>query len=261
MLHSTADPIFNTCLNGLTIAQISDTHIDATARPSSYTQQNVREQLQAVLHILARRELDLLVLSGDLAAKSGEIEAYCWLRAVLEQMACPYIVMAGNHDDVENMARVFDFLPGDITDRMLYFNRSIKGKSLFFLDSASYQIPAQQLDWLSAQVQGMTESALLFIHHPPLLCRCQFMDTYYPLQNIDEVWPRLVDLQPIKHIFCGHYHTDLTITCAGKQVYLTPSTMMQIDRDKPKFTLAHARPGWRMIEWSATKLCTYVEYL
>ena len=245
----------------LTIAQISDTHIEATAELSSYTQLDVRKQLQTVLQELAKKRLDLLVISGDLAANAGEIEAYFWIKEALKIMPCPYIIMAGNHDDVKNLALVFDLPPSDTIGNELCFSRVIKGKRLFFLDSSSYKIPISQLNWLQNHVQNPVEPALLFIHHPPLLCDCQFMDTHYPLKNIDKVWPQLVHLQAIEHIFCGHYHTDLTVTQAGKQVHLTPSTMMQIDRDNPKFTIAHTRPGWRMIEWSEEKVHTYVEYL
>lgn len=245
----------------LTIAQISDTHIEATAGLSSYTQLDVREQLLAVLRRLAQKRLDLLVISGDLAAKAGEIEAYFWIREALKILPCPYLVMAGNHDNVKNMAFVFDLSPDDIINDMLCFSRVIAGKRLFLLDSSSYKISSQQLNWLHNQVRDNTAPALLFVHHPPLLCGCQFMDNYYPLQNIDEVWSQLANLRAIEHIFCGHYHTDLTIIHDGKYVHITPSTMAQIDRDNPKFVIAHTRPGWRMIEWSKEKVYTYVEFL
>jgi Icc protein len=105
------------------------------------------------------------------------------------------------------------------------------------------------------------ETVLLFVHHPPLLCGCQFMDSHYPLQNREEVWTQLQCLPAIEHIFCGHYHTDTTVVRDGKQIHVTPSTMMQIDRDTPTFAIAHTRPGWRIIEWSTRKVHTYVEYL
>ncbi|OQW90460.1 MAG: hypothetical protein BWK79_19795, partial [Beggiatoa sp. IS2] len=118
----------NKMSDNLTIAQISDTHIDATARLNSYTQLDVREQLHTVLQALAQKKLDLLILSGDLAATAGEIEAYSWIQGALKIMPCPYIVMAGNHDDVKNMALVFNLPANDITGNMLYFKRNIKGK-------------------------------------------------------------------------------------------------------------------------------------
>jgi len=65
----------------LMMAQVSDMHIGPTDTP--YRGISSRQQLVAVLQILAKKPLDLLILSGDLAAAAGEIESYRWLQQVL----------------------------------------------------------------------------------------------------------------------------------------------------------------------------------
>ncbi len=245
--------------NNLTIAQVTDLHIG----PDDVLYRGIkgRQQFLDVLQVLAEKELDLLVLSGDLSAIEGEPEAYAWLKEVLTTFPHPYIVMAGNHDHVLRMKRAFELADSDVSQGMLYFSRTIKGKRLLFLDSSSYRIPKQQLEWLKTQLADYKKRVLLFVHHPPLLCDCLFMDESHPLQNIDEVWQVLDQCPQIKHIFCGHYHTEKTVEKNGKSVHLTPSTIFQIETEDPEFAIEHSKPGWRMIEWEGEKVQTYAEYL
>jgi len=246
--------------NNLIIAQVTDTHI----APSDvlYRGFNVRQQFLEVLKKLAKKKLDLLVLSGDLAAYEGEPESYLWIKEALSTFPHPYIVMPGNHDHVVRMSRVFKLDGNEIGQGMLYFTRKVNGKRLIFLDSSMSSIPKQQLEWLSIELAKSNEQALLFIHHPPLLCDCLFMDERHALQNLHDVWQVLqTPRQTIKHIFCGHYHTEKTVIKDGKSVYLTPSTVFQIKTDTPEFGIEHSKPGWRMIEWKGRQVHTYVEYL
>ncbi len=245
--------------NNLVIAQVTDLHIG----PSNieYKDIHARQQFLNVLEVLAKKEFDLLVLSGDLAALEGEPEAYAWIKQTLTTFPYPYVVMAGNHDHVMRMKMAFHLSDSDVLQGMLYFSRTIKGRRVLFLDSSSYRIAKQQLEWLSLQLTECDEQVLLFVHHPPLLCGCDFMDEYYALQNIDEVWQVFNQFPQLEHIFCGHYHTDKTVVKKGKSIYLTPSTVFQIDTNNPHFAVKHTQPGWRIIECDSTQIHTYVEYL
>jgi len=243
--------------DNLIIAQITDTHITDTDAP--YRGMPVRQQFLKVIRELASKPLDLLVISGDLAAVTGNQEIYLWIKQALANFPHPYVVMAGNHDDVEKMVTVFQ-LPKP-WQGMLCFSQTIKGKHLFFLDSSSNKVSPEQLHWLTTQLAHYEESVLLFIHHPPILCDCIFMDSRYYLQNFEEVWQVLTQLPQIEHIFCGHYHTERTLIQDGKSVHLTPSTTFQINSTTLEFAIEHTRPGWRMIEWKDHRIETYVEYL
>ncbi len=245
--------------NDLIIAQVTDPHIGRSDLP--YRGIHARQQFYDVLQTLAEMPLDLLVLSGDLAAVAGEPEAYAWLREVLASFPYPYVVMAGNHDHVPRLAHAFELSRSEISNGMLYFRRCIKDRQLLFLDSSSYRVAQSQLNWLKEQCLEQSDPALLFIHHPPLKCDCHFMDERHSLQNSDEVWSVLAQLSSLEHIFCGHYHTEKTISKDDKYVHVTPSTVFQIDTQLPYFVIEHIRPGWRIIEWKGLQVHTYVNYL
>lgn len=246
--------------DNLVIAQVSDIHIGPTE--ATYRGIDVRQQFLAVLHILASKPLDLLVLSGDLAAYSGEIEAYLWIKQALASLPYPYVVMAGNHDNVAHLSKVFELSQDDIlADGSLCFSRVVRQRRLLFLDSSLNQVSKAQLDWLQAQLEQEQQQVLVFIHHPPWLCGCQFMDSCYPLENRESVWPILAQFASIQHIFCGHYHTEKTMLHQGKSIHIAPATTFQINPDAPQFRIAHTRPGWRLIQWQAEQVHTDVDYL
>lgn len=244
----------------LTIAQVSDIHIGETAELQNNV--DMRQQFLAVLTALKAYPLDLLVLSGDLALLAGEMPAYQWIKQQLIDFPVPYVIMAGNHDSVENLIEVFEVPEQDLVGYALCFSRQIKGRTLLFLDTASYRLSDSQQAWLQRQLAKTTEPVLVFMHHPPTLCDCRFMDSRYSLQNIEEVWPILAEAPNVQHIFCGHYHTGRDCEREGKQIHITPSTMLQIDTESTEFVVASRDAGWRLIEWHADgNLYTQVNYL
>jgi Icc protein len=245
-------------VDSLRIVQVSDIHIGHTDEPISGV--DVRRQFLEVLHCIRQEPLDLLVISGDLAAFSGEIEAYQWIKQVLQDFSSPYLVIAGNHDHAGRLAETFN-LQEFVTEEMLFFTQTVKNKRIFFLDTSSYVLPPRQIAWLQEQLATQTEPCLLFMHHPPLLCNCTFMDTYYPLRNHDEVWAVIREYPMIEAIFCGHYHADRTMLKDNKTVYVTPSTALQIDTETLCFEIKDQRAGWRVIDWSAQGVKTEVRYL
>ncbi len=241
----------------LRIVQLTDIHIDTPEKP--YYDIDVKGKFTSALKQIATySDIDLIVISGDLAAHYGEIVAYQWIAQQLASLNTPYIVMAGNHDKVNNMQQVFDIKEDFLKNGMLYFRIEWQGLPLLFLDTSSSYLPSSQLDWLKQQPNV---PSLLFIHHPPTFCNCTYMDTEYPLQNRDEIWLQLSQLTHIKHIFCGHYHTARSIHKNSQTIHITPSTMMQIATRPPHFTISSYLPGWRIIEWDGKQLNTFVEYV
>ncbi|OUD16255.1 metallophosphoesterase [Thioflexithrix psekupsensis] len=244
----------------LRIAQISDTHIGASHEP--YNGVDMRGQFQRVIAELARRPLDLLIISGDLALMDGEIEAYDWIKQQLADFPVPYLIMLGNHDRLETAMSVFNLPKEDVHHGEFYFYRQFNECHCLFLDTSSYYLSLNQQQWLQQMVQQIKGDILLFMHHPPTLCACQFMDQHHALRNYQEVWQFFLTLPSIKHIFCGHYHTGCDITVSDKWIHLTPSTMLQIDRVSSELVLDKKIFGWRMIEWTQNQpLKTTVEYL
>lgn len=239
------------------IAQISDIHIGPTE--AAVQAIDVRANFIMALEAVKGKDLDLLVLSGDIAAEDGEEGAYEWVAKAMVDFPYPWVIMAGNHDRVEVMRRYFS-IEKDIRDSKLCFHRIIKGRSLYFLDSSQDILDIGQLEWLVREANSLNDEALLFIHHPPAHCGCLFMDTKYPLRNIDETRAYIRRITNIHNIFVGHYHTEKFIIQDGKNIHLTPSTMMQIDTRTAKFKMEHIRPGWRIIDWAPDRIDTEVHY-
>ncbi len=239
------------------IAQISDIHIGGTADPVQGI--DVRTNFLTALKGIADLQCDLVVLSGDLAAEDGEEGAYQFVAETMRDLPVPWVIMGGNHDRIHVMARYFD-IADDLRNGHLYFKRVIKGRTLFFLDSSLNVVQTEQLDWLYKEASAIEDEVLLFIHHPPAICSCLFMDTRHPLRNIEEVRSTLRSLPNIRSIFVGHYHTEKVIFQDSNTIHLTPSTMMQIDTKAPGFRMEHIRPGWRTIEWGYSRLETEVHY-
>jgi 3',5'-cyclic-AMP phosphodiesterase len=174
----------------------------------------------------------------------------------------PYLIMLGNHDRLETAMSVFNLPKEDVHHGEFYFYRQFKQCHCLFLDTSSYYLSLNQQQWLQQMVQQINGDILLFMHHPPTLCDCRFMDERHALINHQEVWSFFLTLPQIKHIFCGHYHTERDIAVSDKWIHVTPSTMLQIDPISPELVLDKKNFGWRMIEWTPNQpLKTRVEYL
>lgn len=241
----------------LRIAQISDIHIG----PTDDLVQNidVRANFLKCLDAVRGKAIDLVVLSGDIAADRAEPGAYEWVAGIMKDFPIPWVVMGGNHDKISTMQKYFD-LEADLKNGMLYFKREIKGHKLFFLDSSTNKVDSEQLQWLQKEAAQTEDEVMMFMHHPPAICGCLFMDTKYPLRNIDEVRAAFKKIHNMHNIFVGHYHAEKFIVQDGKNIHLTPSTFMQIDTRTPNFRMEHSSPGWRIIDWYNGRLDTEVHY-
>lgn len=243
--------------NRLRIAQISDIHVG----PTNDLVQNIDVRLNFLkaLDSIRNKSIDLVVLSGDIAYDRGEAGAYEWVASIMKEYPLPSVVMGGNHDKVSTMEKFFD-IADDMKNGMLYFKRVIKGHHLFFLDSSTNQVQTEQLEWLKLEAAKVDDEVMLFMHHPPAICDCLFMDTKYSLHNIEEVRSAFKKIHNLHNIFVGHYHTEKFIVQDGKNIHLTPSTFMQIDTRTPNFRMEHTSPGWRIIDWNDGRLETEVHY-
>jgi Icc protein len=240
------------------IAQITDIHIGPLNE--RYLGIDLRENFLRTLDDVVKNKPDYIILSGDLAYDMGEKESYVWVKSEMEKIDIPYRIMAGNHDSVSNMARVFD-VKSKIKNGMLYYQDNLGGHPFLFLDSEPDLVAKEQLDWLLECDENLDKQALLFIHHPPCLCAHQFMDRKYSLRNIEELQDCLKQLHNIKAVFCGHYHFEKSIWLGDLAVYVCPATQMQISPDSEEFEVLSNKPGWRMITWDGTNLNTSTHYI
>lgn len=241
----------------LKIGQITDLHI---GEDESLVQGiDVRSNFLAAYNSESMKDLDLLVLSGDLANENAEPGAYSYISEILKDSKVPVCVIPGNHDNVEVMEKFFD-LKGKVHDGKCYYRFEMDSRSVFFLDSANGTVSSEQLSWLEKEAAKVDGEVLLFVHHPPCHCDHKFMDLRYSMKNIDEVQATLSKIKNLKHIFVGHYHFESTVEIENQTVHVTPSTQMQIDPNKSVFCLSSAAPGWRVIQWGENFLETKVYF-
>lgn len=240
----------------LKIGQISDSHI---GKDGCLVQEiDVRKNFLTAYNSKFMKNLDLLVLSGDLA-DYAEPDAYSFIANVLKDSKVPVCVIPGNHDNVEVMEKFFD-LKGKVHNGKCYYRYDIEGQSIFFLDSADGTVSSEQLSWLEEETAKVDGEVLLFLHHPPCHCNHKFMDLRYSLKNMDEVQVTLAKIKNLKYIFVGHYHSEMKVELGDKTVFVTPSTQMQIDPNISVFCLNSAAPRWRVIEWGENFLETKVYF-
>ena len=243
--------------NILKIGQISDPHI---GEDSSLVQGiDVRKNFLTAYQSDSMKDLDLLVISGDLANDHAEPGAYSYLAEILKDSKVPVCVIPGNHDDLSVMGKFFD-LNGKVHNGKCYYRYDIAGRSIFFLDSADGTVSKDQLLWLEKEASKTSGEILLFLHHPPCKCEHKFMDLRYSMKNMEEVQATLSKIENLKHIFVGHYHSAMTVQMGEQTVYVTPSTQMQIDPNQSVFCLSSAAPAWRVIEWGENFVETKVYF-
>lgn len=216
----------------LKIVQLSDIHI--SLNKNDYKNVNIVENFQKALNSGLNKSPDLLIISGDLAFKFGKKEIYHWLKEELDQLTIPYLVIPGNHDSAEMMLSYFN---KHLINNQFYYNLSYNDHELIFLDSGRSIVSKEQCDWLLNLDKKLDNNGYLFMHHPPILAGCKYMDTKYPLRNIPEFQQVLTKLNNIRAIFCGHYHIAKVIkdTDFNIPVYLCPSTWYEMNEESESF--------------------------
>lgn len=238
------------------IAVISDLHI---GNPNKMIRDiDVRGNFLTVIREIQQLGVDLLIVNGDLVDDPFNEGAYRWIKKIIQELNIPYLVVAGNHDSPSILSNVFNF-PVSSSKRFFY---SLKVKELDFicLDSSAGEISNDQLDGLEKKLKMVSSSCFLLLHHPPCYSGCTYMDRKYPLQKQENVWKVIQATNKVRAIICGHYHTGRTILYQGTSIFITPSTMMQIDPSYDSYHVESYSPGWRYIEIDDRGVRSTVKY-
>jgi len=250
---------------GFRIAQITDLHVGGPdERPRDV---DVRGNLERVLPAVKAESPDHIVISGDLSFRDGDREAYRYVRGQVEALGVPYSVIGGNHDISVNLAEEFD-RTADLHGEELYYTLPVGGSGasaeLLFLDSVKATVSDTQLGWLRERLDEAQHRVIVFMHHPPILCDCRYMDEHYPFTRSADIVPVLTSSPALSAIFCGHYHAEARTRLPGRgdvSVHVTPSLWFQIDRTSEEMVISDTRPAYCVIELKATSVRARVEYL
>lgn len=240
------------------LIQITDLHIGKIG-DNTYGV-DVRQNFLDVLEAVKKEAPDALIVSGDLCLNIGEEEVYDWIKTHLDQLAFPYRLISGNHDNPKLLAETFN-LKKHLVENQLFFKEKFDEKTILFLDTTDYLLPDTQLIWLEQELQNLTGELIIFIHHPPVNSQVPFMDNKHHLKNREAVQEVLFKYDYPIHIFCGHYHVDKIISKKNLTVYITPACYFQIDFRVPEFQVDHFRIGFREINIQKDTIITSVRYL
>lgn len=179
------------------------------------------ERLRAGVHHVNRHHADAqrVICTGDLAHR-GDIESYVRLRSLLDELACPYSLLVGNHDRRENFRAVFDQAPVDGEGFVQQLIDTEHGPlilldTLFappyeFPDTYSGYLCEKRLDWLERQLVAAAQRPVhIFMHHPPHATGFAGMDAI-ALRNGEVFYALLRRHGNVRHIFAGHVHRTIS---------------------------------------------------
>jgi Icc protein len=244
----------------LLIAQISDLHLKAGGKLSYGVVDTLGALKRVVAHLNACvPRPDMVVISGDLV-DFGQAEEYAVLAPVLGQLAMPFYLVPGNHDEREALFAAFGSQaclpvgnPGDTLDwvenafavRLIGLDSTIPG-------AHGGGLTDRQLAWLDQQLAEQPGTpTLLVLHHPPFITGIGHMDRE-PFANA-AAFEAVVHRHPhVERLLCGHLHRPIQKRFGGTLVNVCPGTSHQIVLDLQPEAPAHFTlepPGYLLHRW------------
>jgi 3',5'-cyclic-AMP phosphodiesterase len=176
---------------------------------------------------------ELVLLTGDIAALTGETGDYVAARAVLDSLEIPYLPVPGNHDLRAGMRQAFGVLDlWDDSREHLSTHRNYGGIEFIGLDTLIEGEPGgrfgtEQLDWLECELAATAGNpTVLFMHHPPFEAGWPFAD---PIRALDG---HLLEAIVARHsnilaVLCGHLHRPMIHRFGGTIGFAAPASSRQ----------------------------------
>jgi Icc protein len=206
------------------LLQLSDLHLreDSTG-PAGRLERAVRRASSL------RPAPDAVLLSGDLADVPSSA-AYEQVHELVSALGVPVHAIPGNHDDRDMLRARFapgSGFPGEPVRfavecgelRLVGCDSTVPGREGGALD-------AEQLDWLEPTLAERREQAtLLALHHPPVLTGVRAMDAIPLARENSIALEALLERNPhVLAVTCGHVHTAMSTSFAGRPLLVCPST-------------------------------------
>lgn len=202
------------------LIHITDTHY---GKPSEaiYSREPAANMCKIITEINALHgDAKACFITGDLA-HYGNVEAYRYLKRNLEKLTMPYMLILGNHDRRAAFRKVFTNpiyrAAGDFVQYAFELEGGSKKTVLLMLDTVDEGCDGgvyckTRQEWLEAQLQLYGNyDVYICMHHAPFETGIKAMDTI----GLDPICAKalhkiLRSHKHIKHIFFGHYHTDIS---------------------------------------------------
>ena len=214
------------------IAQITDMHIKATAKPDTQGF-DVNSSLAAVLRRLEAHSPrpDLILATGDLTAY-GATQEYEALAGIFAATTLPVYVLPGNHDDRDRMRALLpghDYLPGGDFLHYVIEDRPLRIVMLDTLnpDSVDGTMCAERCDWLAEQLAAEpSRPTLIAMHHPPADIGIGWLDggNFAGRETVRDI---VAAHRQVVGVVCGHVHRCAQATVAHAPMHTAGSTAYQ----------------------------------
>jgi 3',5'-cyclic-AMP phosphodiesterase len=196
---------------------------------------------------------ELVVNLGDVIedeSRASDLENYGKFIAILSQLECPVLHVAGKHDQV-------NLSDGDLQklwrhEGELYYSRDLAGVHFSILrtietSGVAIHLPEAQIEWLRQDLEHSSLPSIVLMHHPasemrldgnrwfekrPHLCRVAERRAF---QQLVSDAPRVVA------VFNGHVHWN-HLDVIGSVPYITLQSLIEnLDDDAPgRAARAHA---------------------
>lgn len=193
----------------LHLALLSDTHLPADPE-NEYRGFRPYDNLTGIIPEVVAVKPEAVIINGDAARLTGELEDYRRLRGVLEPVAemAPIYIGMGNHDHRENFFKVINTIPGEqqpvrdkhvvVMDHPLV--RLLILDSLLYVNEVAGLLGKAQREWLEHYLASNDERpVVLFIHH-------SLGDGDGDLLDVDRLFRLINPSGRVKAIFYGHSH-------------------------------------------------------
>ena len=241
------------------IAQISDMHVKPQGEmlaPGLDSHANLAAAIRRIDALDPRP--DLTVATGDLTA-DGRPEEYAALRALLDRLAMPYLLLPGNHDDRDGMRAAFPEQPWEDGHFLLY---AVDTWPLRFV-ALDTLVPGSnvgrlcdgRLAWLDRTLAAAPDRpTIVMLHHPPFATGMPHLDRM-GLEDASGLAAVVGRHRQVVRILCGHIHRPIHTIFAGVPASIAPSTAFQMQlKLKQGATLQWTRepPAFQLHAWSDT---------
>ncbi|MBM3840970.1 MAG: hypothetical protein FJ398_24045 [Verrucomicrobia bacterium] len=194
----------------LRLALLSDTHIPADFKGGEHRKFLPWQNLKAVTPQVLQARPKAVIINGDAARLTGELEDYVELKKLLAPVAeeAPVYIGLGNHDDRGNFFKVFPQPPSErqTVQEKHVLVREWPGIRFVILDSLMYVnrvaglLGKAQRDWLVQYLEKADgRPTILFVHHT-------LDDGDGSLVDVDRLFELIRPHKKVKAIFYGHSH-------------------------------------------------------
>jgi 3',5'-cyclic-AMP phosphodiesterase len=208
------------------IVQLSDLHLRA-GEDGVGPAQRLERALRQVAELQPRP--NAILLSGDIVDTPSE-EAYAQARELVGAVRLPVHAIPGNHDD-RDLLRAYFGASSSVAGAPV--NLAVDCGALRLVGCDTTQVgrddgalSAEQLRWLDDTLgERPWTPTLLAMHHPPVLTGVRSMDAIALAAADRGALELMLDGHPqVEAITCGHVHTTMSTSFAGRPLLICPST-------------------------------------